>query len=144
MSIELYGAQRRISCGYHVPGNVKPQYFTFWPGRTNRIPSELVEKLREMKGSKRDDGEEISPFDEYLDSGMLWKMTATEANRILDAGGRPMPHKEGAGENTNAPEMKDLGLTTKEQAVVNSIPTPTTHTIETQGKAAPPPAPVIA
>ncbi len=123
------------------PNDKKEQIHTFWPDRTNRVPSDLVDMLRAKKGSVRDDGEAISAFDEYLDSGVLFKMHADEANKILDAGGRPIPHQEGAGQNTSAPEMKDIGATAKEQAVLDSIPQPTTHTLEVDGEAKAPQLP---
>ena len=87
-SVKPIGTTRRITLGFMIPGDRRPQFFTLWPNRVNRCPPAIWGKLLAAKGSMRPDGSRLSPLEEYLESGIVWEMSPEEANRIVDGEGR--------------------------------------------------------
>ncbi len=150
------GATKRVTVGFPVKGQRVPAFFTFWPNRINRVPADVWGVMLAKKSSPNENtGEEIAgPVEQYLQTGILWEMTAEQAQAIHD-GQRPLTSPMGpmAGLSTYSPP---------EPKRENHPPTPAQQELETGLKAAdpelnridmgeipeaqvkPPPAPVVA
>ena len=148
------GATKRISVGFFVPNNVNPQYFTFWDGKINRVPADIWGAMLAKKSSPHElTGEEVpGPVEQYLGAGILWTMTAEQAQMIHE-GKRPMMSPAGpdAGKSTYTPPEPRRGeLTPEQKALEASLGAADTQLDRIDmgeidnSQVKPPPAPVVA
>ena len=117
------GATKQITVGLTVPGKRTPVFFTFWPNRINTVPADAWGAMKAKTSSDDDQtgAPRPGPVEEYLQTAILWEMTAEQALQIHE-GKRPIMSPAGphAGASTYVPPDPDRGALTAAQKEMES------------------------
>lgn len=137
----LLGASRKITLTFKVKDDPSVQEFVLWPDRINRVPRVIFELCRANKGSPKNGAPGRSPVDCYLDEGMIWEMTAKEAQRLFESKAPIVsPAGEAPGVPDVSPEPRDVPRSEAMRKLEASILASDPHAKSMEIK--PPPAPV--
>lgn len=146
------GASKRITVALKPPGeNSQPISFTFWPGRPNKVRSDIWGAMQAKKSSPDKRGQATrGPVQVYLDEGVLWTMSVAQALAVHE---KRIPSVSPMGPNVNmskvTPADPEIQWTQAQKQVVQELEDrdPEPRSIEVPvdalpGAPPPPPTPV--